>query len=497
MAVLVAQVSAFADEHAKPNVILIMADDLGYSDVGCYGSEIDTPNIDRLAEEGIRFRQFYNNAKCTTTRASLLSGCYPERGTQGNQLWDDQILCIGQAMKLGGYRTILTGKWHLGMGGPNAWGFDESYGLLGGCSDSFEPTIRGLKFGHNAQLIKEFPEDFYLTEAYADHAIAQIKKAVDAGQPYFLHLAFQAPHWPVQARPEDHEQYKGKYAEGWDALRKSRYQRMIELGVIDPEVKLSPLDPGTKQWTGAKKDQVTMELHAAMVDCMDQNIGRILALLDETGTADDTLVIFLSENGASAESPKTKSVGDPVPGKKGSYLSCGASWANAQCTPFRKYKKYGHEGGQCTPCIMRWPKQVKPGTWTDNVAHIIDLQPTLMGMAGLDPQADLPEGKRAFDGESILSLLNGQSFVREQPLFFEWVGNRAIRDGDWKAAYMKSSGKWELFNIAEDRTELNDVSAMHPERLDQMTREWSNWATEHGVPQGKSRVSKKSSKPKQ
>ncbi len=466
----------------KPSIILILCDDMGYSDLGCYGGEIHTPNIDRMAAEGLRFRQFYNNSKCTTTRASLLTGCYPFRsGKGGHQLLDGQTLTLASALKPVGYRTILTGKWHLESDGPNAWGFDESYGLLDGCSDSFEPTIRGRKFGHNGAPVRDFPDDYYVTDAYTDHAIDQIRKSVAAGEPYFLHLAYQAPHWPLHAKPEDHARYKGRYAGGWEEMRAQRHKRMIELGVIPPDTRLSAVDPDAKPWTGSPNDQLTMELHAAMIDSMDQNIGRLLACLDETKTADNTIVVFLSDNGASAESPITPPVGNPEPGAKGSYLSCGPSWANAQSTPFRKYKKFGHEGGMRTPCIIRWPAKISTGRWTDAVAHIIDFQPTFMEAAGLSPTDGIPAGKRPLEGESFISLLQGGDFLREKPVYFEWAGNRAVREGDWKACYMRQSGQWELFDLSSDPTEMNDLAATHPEKLEGMVRAWTRWAGTHGV----------------
>ena len=226
---------------------------------------------------------------------------------------------------------------------------------------------------------------------------------------------------------------------------------------------------------------MTMEMHASMIDRMDQNIGRILMLLDETKTAENTLVVFISDNGASSETPNTPWIDNAVPGQVGSYLTCGASWANAQSTPFRKYKKYGQEGGRSTPCIIRWPAKVKPGTWTDSVAHIIDLQPTFMEVVGLDPEADLPKGKRSYDGESMATLLSGGSFVRKKPIYLEWNGNRAIRDGNWKATFIQGDKKWELFDIATDRTELNDLASKHPQRLTKMTHGWKQWAVSHGV----------------
>ncbi|QBG46855.1 hypothetical protein EGM51_05385 [Verrucomicrobia bacterium S94] len=290
----------------QPNIILILADDMGYSDIGCYGGEIETPNIDRLAKEGMRFRHFYNNAKCTTTRASLMSGRYPNRGKGG--LVPKYCLTLPEAMKQAGYRTILSGKWHLGHhkgSRPIDRGFDESYGLFDGCSSFFYPTDPdkpnfGMRyFGHNDKRIVEFPDDFYTTDAFTDHALEEMKKSIDAQQPYFLHLSYTAPHYPLHAPPENIEKYKGRYSKGWRVLRQERYERMVEIGVIDPSTKPAPMDPAVKAWSGNPEEERLMEVHAAMVDRMDQQIGRVLQLLDETGTADNTLIFFLSDNGAS------------------------------------------------------------------------------------------------------------------------------------------------------------------------------------------------------
>lgn len=473
----------------RPNIILIMADDMGYSDIGCYGGEIDTPNIDRLASEGMRFRQFYNNAKCTMSRASLMTGLYPIQDKKGKTELADDMFTLPQAMQQAGYRTILSGKWHLGNTRghlPADRGFDESYGLFDGCANFFNPArpIPGTKgktrwFGQNRERITEFPNDFYATDAFTDHALHEIKRAVSADQPYFLHLAYTAPHFPLHAKPADIAKYKGRYKDGWAALRQERHQRMIQMGVIAPDVALSPADPTARVWTGSAEDQQLMEVYAAMVDCMDQNIGRILDLLEQTGTLDHTLILFLSDNGASAEEYDGDYVKGAEIGTVDSYRVAHASWANAQNTPFRKFKLCGHEGGTCTPFIVRWPGKVNEEAWNDSVVHIIDLQPTLMQIAGLNPVTDIPAGKRALEGEVFLSAFSGQEFLRTTPLFMEFKGNRAMRDADWKAAYVKDSNRWELFHLTEDRSEVNDVSGAHPEKLKHMSDAWSLWSAAH------------------
>ncbi len=473
----------------KPNIILILADDMGYSDIGCFGGEISTPNLDRLASEGARFRSFYNNSKCTTTRASLMSGQYPNRA-KGGGLAPKNFLMLPEAMKLAGYRTILSGKWHLGNREgtrPMDRGFDESYGLFDGCSSFFYPTDpdkEGFKtrfFGHNDKRIEEFPEDFYTTDAFTDHALAEIKKSIDKNQPYFLHLAYTAPHYPLHAPAEDIAKYRGKYKDGWEALRQSRYERMKEMGVISADTKLSPLDSQTADWSGNEDQQELMEVHAAMVDRMDQNIGRILKFLDETGTAENTLIFFLSDNGASAEVHNYDSIKGVKIGERGSYRSIGLNWANACNTPFKKFKLYGNEGGMCTPFIVRWPGVVPENSWNDSVAHIIDFQPTLMSIAGLNPNVDIPKNKDPLDGENILAALKGENFERANPVFMEFAGNRGVRDGDWKLSWINRANKWELYNLANDRTELNDLSKNYPEKVTEMDKAWKNWANETGL----------------
>jgi len=490
----------------KPNIILIMCDDMGYSDIGCYGGEISTPHLDRLANEGMRFRQFYNNAKCTTTRSAITTGLYPTRSNPSLNLLDDSMVTVADSMNKAGYATILSGKWHLGSNKghrPIDRGFKEFYGLMDGCSNFFDPSQPDPKFkggrvrvfGHNDQLIKNFPENFYTTDAFTDHAVEHMKKNIEAKKPYFLHITYTAPHYPLHAKPEDIQKYKGRYKDGWEVLRHERYKRMIELGVIRESDKLSPLDPSVKDWSSRENkdwDEGLMEVYAAMIDSMDQNIGRVLKVLDETNTAENTLILFISDNGGCAETPGGDNNFTHIPGPKEYYTACGPGWANAQNTPFRKFKQYSHEGGIASPCVARWPKVITPNSWTDSVAHIMDFHPTFMEMAGLDPKKDIPSDKQAIDGESITSIFQGKNYTREKPLYFEWSGNRAVRDGDWKVAYLKQTKSWELFNIAEDRTELHDLSKKYPEKLNKMTAAWEKWAEQHGL----NKINKKKKKKK-
>ena len=478
--------------NTKPNILLIMADDMGYSDIGCYGSEIQTPNIDRLANEGMRFRQFYNNSKCMTTRASLVTGLYPQRDNGKIEMLDNSMFTIADAMNKAGYYTFLSGKWHLGSRKghrPIDRGFQEFYGLMDGCSNFFnpvqpDPKFKGGKtrvFGHNDKLIRSFPDDYYATDAFTDHAIEQIKKATSENKPFFGHITYTAPHYPLHAKAEDIAKYKGRYKEGWHVLRNERYQRMTEMGVISASVKLTPEDPRMQSWDSRKNkdwDQSLMEVYAAMVDSMDQNIGRILKTLDQTGVSENTLVLFISDNGGCAEMPGGDNNISHIPGPKKFYTACGPSWANAQNTPFKRYKVNMHEGGICTPCVVRWPAKIKANSWADSIAHVIDLQPTCMALAGLDPGKDIPSDKRQLDGENILSIFEGQNYVRKKPLFFAYGKTRAMRQGKWKIVY---ENKWQLFNISEDRSELNDIADQHPEKLKNMISNWDQWAQRTGL----------------
>jgi arylsulfatase A-like enzyme len=484
----------------RANIILIMADDMGWSDLGCYGGEIETPNIDRLAAEGLLFTQFYNNAKCTTTRASLLTGLYPRNGGSGQEkLIQKNMLTLGEAMRHAGYATGFSGKWHNGQKPPYLpynRGFDDAYGLWDGCCNFFNPKIpdpdfkggRVRPFGHNLETFEhdDFPEDFYTTDAFTDHAIEFIKNhvynslpaqaatpadsnlntdhrilnTIDTGKtasPFFLYLPYTAPHYPLHAKPEDIAKYKGKYAQGWDQLRQDRLQKQLDLGLIKPNWTVADRDDLAQPWDEAKDldpewQQLRMETYAAMIDSMDQNIGRILDTLDELNITRNTLVMFLADNGGCAETPGGN---DPkqIPGPKEFYTHVGPGWASASNTPFRRYKQYAHEGGIASPLVARWPAAIRPGDRTNQVAHIIDLLP----------------------------ILQGTKRQAHPHLYWHWAGNRAVRQGHWKLAWDKHEKKWELYDMTADRTEAHDLAAQHPERVAELTEKWFAWAKMTGV----------------
>lgn len=483
---------ASAAEERRPNFLLIMADDMGYSDISPYGGEIRTPHLQRLADEGLRFTQFYNNAKCTTTRASLLSGMYP-RGS-GNAI-PRNIPTIGETLRAAGYRTALCGKWHLGSKTPQRpidRGFDEFYGLMDGCCNYFnpaqpDPASKANKvrvFGHNDQLISEFPAGFYTTDAFTTHTIQTIEAAVEAKQPFFLHLAYTSPHYPLHAPPEDIARYRGKYQMGWEALRQQRHARQLAMGLLDPQWKLSPTDSKSYDWSSANQEweDLRMATYAAMVDRMDQNIGRVLATLDKLGIANETVVMFLADNGGCTEEPGGRD-DSQQPGIASTYTAVGPGWGWAQNTPFRRYKSWVNEGGISTPLIVRWPGEVKAGSMTGQLGHIIDVLPTCLELCGGKPLAEINgEPTPPLEGRSLAPILHGHERTPPAELCWEWSGNCAIRRGRWKLVWdtLARPAKWQLYDIEADRTELNDLAAARPELVSELTVGYESWAQATG-----------------
>lgn len=508
---------------ARPNVLLIVCDDLGYSDLGCYGGEIRTPNLDQLAAEGLRFTQFYNAAVCVTTRAAIYTGLYPRLGKGG--LLRDGMHTIGERLQAAGYRTGMTGKWHLGSEPskqPIARGFDEYYGLLSGCSSFFDPAkpdpdfYNGGKvrpFAHNDQPVTEFPDDYYATDAFTDHAVETILRFAEAGKsdgrPFFVNLNYTAPHFPLHALPEDIVRYRGTYSDGYDALRKRRYERLVKLGMFDPETTpLSQVDPKSGafrydyevvSWDDLDpetraREEARMEVYAAMVDRMDQGIGRVLSALEEAGVADHTVIFFLSDNGGCASWPTpAKEAGfveynDGIPvGDARGYEFVGKSWGWAQNSPFRKHKVWAYEGGIRTPLIVRWPDRVKPGTITDQPGHVIDFMPTLLELVGGE-YPDRRNGARVIapmEGRSLVPVLRGEN--RPRPPFLAWSfsGSHAYREGDWKLVWNPSppadGNRWELYDLATDASETSDVAPEHSERAEAMEKRWNEWAVRVGL----------------
>lgn len=505
-----------AEEPPRPNIVLILCDDSGFSDLGCYGGEIDTPNLDRLANEGLKFTQFYNCAVCVTTRASLMTGLHPRHPPKGRL--HDNMTTLAEVLSTAGYHTSLTGKWHLGSSKPNRptdRGFDEYYGVASGCCNFFDPSLPdpvfyngGARrpFLHNEKPVSEFPDDFYATDAFTAHAIRQIEQSAAAKKPFFVHLCYTAPHFPLHAKPQDIAKYQGKYQMGYFQLREQRYQRQLQLGLIDPKWKLSPVDHRLGDFTydyditpwdeveNIAREERRMEVYAAMIDCLDQGVGRLLAALEKTGQADNTLVMFLSDNGGCASYPPygNREVDaahaaynqSPVGGKD-TYDFCAPGWGWAQCAPFRRFKVWTYEGGISTPFIARWPRVIQAGTQTDQVGHVVDFMPTLLELSGADyPATRSGKPVPATEGKSLLPIFRGQHRPGHDHVCWHLFGNRAIRKGDWKLVWGVTGKRWELYNMKTDRTETTDLSGQFPDRVAEMKQLWRDWADQTGVPLG-------------
>ncbi len=489
--------STFADppeDGRRPNIILIMADDLGYSDIGCYGGEVHTPNLDKIAAAGMRFRQFYNCAKCGPTRATLLTGQYDQAVGKSNMEYG---ATFGELLRAVGYRTLISGKWHQSPL-PTTRGFDRYFGLADGCCNFFNPGTKARdgegppgrkrssarRWAIEGKAIMGYvPEDkdFYTTDAFADYAVDRLEQYKNEDKPFLLYLPFTAPHYPLHAWPEDIAKYRGKYKVGWDEIRKRRYKRQTEMGIIDPKYKPSPRDPRVPAWdtlSAEKQDEedLKMAVYAAMIDRMDQAIGRVFEKVRQLGKWDNTLIMFLADNGGCAETPNTTP--DIPPGPVESYRSLGPAWANASNTPYRKYKSSDYEGGACTPFIAHWPGVIKPGTFTDQFGHIIDIVPTLMEITGATYPSQLNGRKlKTVAGKSLLPIFQGKKREPHDAVFFQFGAAKAVRTGKWKLVKFGKSD-WELYDLDADRTELNDLAAQKPERVKEMEAMWQKWWNE-------------------
>jgi arylsulfatase A-like enzyme len=515
------QLPAFSQKtKGKPNFVIILADDMGYSDIGAFGSEIRTPNLDGLAATGLKMSQFYNASRCCPTRASLLSGHYPHNAGVGSMNKDlgtpayqgyinKQSITIAEGLKSAGYFTMLSGKWHVGNE-PDQWplarGFDRFFGFIGGTSNYFYPHPHKLGpddyFVLNDKKLENYltetkPKDYYLTDEFGDYAVKFLDEAKTQHKPFYLHLTFNAPHFPIQARQEDIAKYLGKYNKGWDSLRYERYNRLLSLGIIKKEWQLSPRDsliPAWYQMRPAEKESwaLKMAVYAAMIDRLDYNVGRVLNKLKEIGAEDNTVVIFLSDNGASHEYPfpgrkqadsllslkvKALPANDPQ-----SYVGYEYNWANLSNTPFRAFKHWEHEGGISTPFIVRYPGVVKAGSINHQPAHIIDIQATIFDLAGVKyPSKYKGNDITPADGLSLRNVLEGKPWNGHDVLYWEHQGNKAVRKGDWKIVSSFPENKWYLFNLQTDRTELNDVAEKQPGKLKELIALYDGWAAKVGV----------------
>ena len=527
--------SAGQPDGERPNIVLIMSDDMGFSDIGCYGSEIHTPNLDRLAAGGIRFTQFYNTARCCPTRASLLTGLYQHQARIGHMMRDNDLpgyqgdlgknaVTIAEALGRAGYNNYMSGKWHVtphtDPDGPKYnWplqrGFDRFFGTIHGAGSFYDPN----SLTRDNTLIPPTSDDFYYTDAISDNASKYIRdhKRKQGDNPFFMYVAYTAAHWPMHAKPEDIAKYEGRYDEGWQAIRHERYKRMLEMDVLEHEWDLSPRD--AELWEDVSEEDKEwhrrrMEVYAAMVDSMDQGIGRIVKALKETGMYENTLILFLQDNGGCAEEfgsrgkirpapgerpdgeplgpnelqtrmvPKFTRNGRPVrqghgvmPGPADTYIAYGREWANVSNTPFRLYKHWVHEGGISTPLIAHWPAGIKRhGEFERQPGHLIDIMATCCDVA----EAEYPEEYDGHEitpaqGKSLTPVFEGKQ-LQPRSIYFEHEGNRAIRRGKWKLVAKGAGGEWELYDMEKDRSELNDLSDERPGLAKDMEKEWEKFA---------------------
>lgn len=508
----------------RPNIILIMSDDMGYSDLGCYGGEINTPHLDALARKGVRFSQFYNSGRSCPTRASLMTGLHPHQTGIGHMTNDPENpvafdinlpgyrgflnknnVTIAEVLKEAGYTTLMTGKWHLGMHKKEQWplqrGFDRFYGILAGAANFFRPEHpRGITLNNEAITISD--SDYYTTNAFTDYAIDFIREAhdTDSTRPFFLYLAYNAPHWPIQAPQEIVDKYKGKYMKGWSVLREERFQRMADMGLIEPGNLFTPDD--SRSWNSLDEDKkkemdLRMAIYAAQVEQMDTNIGRLMNYLESNNLAENTIIIFLNDNGACAEGGMLG--GGPaaqLETEEGYFLTYGQAWANASNTPLRRYKHWMHEGGISTPCIVSWPGGIlekNQGSILRQFASLPDIMATCVDLAKTRyPKKYQGNSIHPLQGKSFISQLKGKNKpVHKEPVFWEHEGNRAVRLGNYKLVMAWDDNKpenWELYNVRRDRTEMLDLSKLMPDKVEKMKKMWYNWAQNSMVETDWSRI---------
>jgi arylsulfatase A-like enzyme len=514
--------------NKRPNIVLILNDDMGYSDLGCYGGEVQTPTLDRLARDGLRFSQFYNTARCSPSRASLLTGLHPHQTGIGILTYDSgpegyagnlnqRCVTIAEVLKSGGWRTYMSGKWHVSSNlkqPTDSWpmqrGFDRFFGTIIGAGSFYDPNT--LTRGNANAEAEARADGFFYTDAISDQAAAYIRDhaATHPDEPFFEYVAYTAPHWPLHAHDEDIAKYKGRFDAGWDALRDERLDRLVADGLLAPQWRLSPRDPSQPAWSEAEHKGWLlrcMEVYAAQIDRMDQGIGRIVQALEDTGRLDDTLIIFLADNGACAEDiPEGVSIeelvdklmiarehtrdGRPVrignnvdvmPGPEDTYQSYGTAWANLSNTPFRLYKHWIHEGGIATPLIFHWPEGItQRGAIRHTPGYLPDIMATIVDVTGVAyPQAYAGREVLPLEGQSLAPAFD-VDIAERAPMFWEHEGNAAVRIGDWKLV-RKFPGAWELYDLQADRTELNDLAATHPELVEDMAAQYEAWAQRCGV----------------
>ncbi len=489
--------SARADE--RPNIVIVMVDDMGFSDIGCYGSEIPTPNLDALAANGLRFTQFYNTGRCCPTRASLLTGLYAHQTGVGHMTGDygvpgyrgalnNRCVTIGDVARSAGYMSLATGKWHVGHSEssmlPRARGFDRYYGVPEGGGFYFQVKPgRSILLNDDTLYSMQMPapDGWYSTDAWTEYGLKFIDEATAADKPFLLYLAHNAPHFPLQATADDIARFRGRYKAGWDQLSQERYARQIEMRLINADWEKSGRADGVALWSSLspeKQDRFDhlMAAYAACVWRMDRAIGTLVDGLKERELFDNTLILFLSDNGGCAESGVNGlSTGDPTTANSNWF--CGQSWAWLQDTPFRKFKHYNHEGGIASPLIAHWPAGIKSkGEYRRQPAHVIDIMATVVDVTGTDyPTEHNGQSILPLEGTSLRPAFEDQPLQREA-LFWEHEGNAAIRKDDWKLVRLGGKGAWELYNLKADRTEQHDLASELPDRVRDLAAEWHAWA---------------------
>ncbi len=540
---------AAAREPSRPNIIVILSDDMGYTDLGCYGGEIATPALDALAAKGLRYSQFYNTSRCCPTRASLLTGLYAHQAGIGQMVNDlgydgyrgdlnDRCVTLAETVRPAGYRTYMAGKWHVTKqvgtsGSKENWpiqrGFDRFYGTLSGAGNYFDPQ----SLVRDNTMISPFddaeyrPKTYYYTDAISDHAVRFVHEHAEshASSPFLMYVAYTAPHWPMHALADDIAKHEGRYDDGYEPVRKARLKRAIQAGVLAAE---QSLPPAVGDWNAVSDkawESAGMEVYAAMITAMDRGIGRMVAELEKQNQLENTLILYLHDNGGCHEANgRTAKQGHPdgprpsqptfpsvsptavlardffpvqtregfpirmgphvMPGPGDTFLAYGRNWAQVSNTPFREYKHWVHEGGIATPLVVSWPAGIDPniaGSVVHDIGHLIDLMPTVIEVAAATyPDTVDDVSIHPMEGVSLRPTFDGKPLARPGPLFWEHMGNKAIRDGQWKLV-AKQGGPWELYDLTVDRAELRDRVNQQPDVAQRLTSQWQSWADRVGV----------------
>ena len=502
--------TAYAEPtSARPNIVVILADDMGFSDIGCYGSEIPTPNIDRLGNEGVRLSQFYNTSRCCPTRAALLTGLYSHQAGIGHMIDDyaakaraklnspayttklnDRCVTIGEVLTAAGYETMMSGKWHVGSereAWPDKRGFARSFCVVGGAMNYFGGGIQHVAGESRMQLALdgkpwEIPDEgFYSTDAFTDQAIQFIRERKDPAKPFFLYLAYNAPHWPIHALPNDIAKYRGKYRAGFGEIRQARFDRQVAMGLFPKTMPLPERDSAVPAWADRTEEQrdemdLRMAIYAAQMDRMDQGVGRLLTAIKDAGADENTLVIFLSDNGGCHEGIERGKPEAPL-GTRDSYSSYRRAWAQVSNTPFRLYKHWTHEGGIATPLVARWPAKIQPQEgFKTGIGHVIDILPTCLEAAGAKYPTEIGTRKiTPAEGRSLLPLLTKAEDLPERTVYWEHEGNRAVREGRWKLV-SEFPNAWELYDLQADRNEQRNLAGEMADKVRELSDKYDKWA---------------------